>query len=417
MQTQRYGLIGEKLGHSFSKLIHEQLADYTYDLIELSPAQLDTFFAARKFAAVNVTIPYKEAVIPLLDEVDEKARAIGAVNTVVNRGGRLFGYNTDYDGLDYLLHRHGILLGDRVVMILGTGGTSKTCTALARAKGAKEILHVSRSGKGGALTYHEAALRRDVQVLLNTTPCGMYPDNEGMPLDPSLFPRLEAAADVVYNPLQTNFVLRAQDLGLRAAGGLEMLVAQAKSAVELFLDHPIEDDEIDQVYRSLRAQRSNCVLIAMPGAGKTTVGRRAAALLGKKFVDCDDEILAAEGRSPSEIIQQDGEEAFRVIESRVISALCKEGGQLIATGGGVVTRPENMLRLRQNGVILFIDRDLALLATEGRPLSGSFDALRQRYLERYPLYNQYCDLKLDNDETIEIAAKRVQEAFYAYFNS
>ena len=187
MQPQRYGLIGERLGHSFSKQIHEQLADYTYDLIELPPDQLAPFFTARAFSAVNVTIPYKEAVIPLLDEVDPKALSIGAVNTVVNRGGRLTGYNTDYDGLDYLLHRHGILLGGRVVMILGTGGTSKTCAALARDKGAREILFVSRSGKGGALTYHEAALRRDVQVLLNTTPCGMFPNNDGMPLDPALF--------------------------------------------------------------------------------------------------------------------------------------------------------------------------------------------------------------------------------------
>ena len=417
MQTQRYGLIGRKLGHSFSKWIHEQLADYTYDLIELEPEQLSPFFAAREFAAVNVTIPYKEAVIPLLDELDERARAIGAVNTVVNRAGKLIGYNTDYDGLDTLLHRHGIQLGNRVVMILGTGGTCKTCTALARAGGAKEILHVSRSGKGGALTYHEAALRRDVQVLINTTPCGMYPDNDVMPLDPALFPRLEGVADVIYNPLQTGLVLRAQDLGLRAAGGLEMLVAQAGAAAELFLGRPVEEDQIVRTVRQLQLQRSNCVLIAMPGAGKTTVGRRAAELLGKEFVDCDDEILKAEGRTASEIIQQEGEAAFRAIESRVIADLAKTGGRLIATGGGVVTRPENMLRLRQNGVILFIDRELTLLATSGRPLSGNLDALRQRYRERYPLYNRYCDRKLDNDETIETAAKRVEEAFYAYFDS
>ncbi len=417
MQPQRYGLIGEKLGHSFSKQIHEQLADYTYDLIELAPAQLAPFLAAREFAAINVTIPYKEAVIPLLDEVDPKAQAIGAVNTVVNRDGRLTGYNTDYDGLDYLLHRHGILLGGRVVMILGTGGTSKTCAALARDKGAREVLFVSRSGKNGALTYHEAALRRDVQVLLNTTPCGMFPDNDGMPLDPALFPLLEAAADVIYNPLQTAFVLRALDLGLRSTGGLEMLVAQAKAAAELFLGRPLPDEQIDRVFRRLRAERSNCVLIAMPGAGKTTVGSRAAALLGKRFIDCDDEVLRIEGRSSGEIIQQEGEAAFRRIESRVIAEICKQGGQLIATGGGAVTRPENMQRLRQNGVILFIDRELSLLATNGRPLSSDFESLRQRYIERYPLYNRYCDLKLDNDETIETAAKRVEEAFYAYFDS
>lgn len=417
MQPQRYGLIGEKLGHSFSKLIHEQLADYTYDLIELAPAQLAPFLAAREFAAINVTIPYKEAVIPLLDEVDEKALAIGAVNTVVNRGGRLFGYNTDYDGLDYLLRRHGILLSGRVVMILGTGATSKTCAALARDKGAREILFVSRSGKNGALTYHEAALRRDVQVVLNTTPCGMFPDNDAMPLDPALFPMLEAAADVIYNPLQTAFVLRAMDLGLRSTGGLEMLVAQAKAAAELFLDRPLPGSEIERIHRILRKDRANCVLIAMPGAGKTTVGSRASVLLGKRFVDCDDEILRIEGRSAGDIIQQEGEAAFRRIESRVIAEICRQGGQLIATGGGAVTRPENMQRLRQNGVILFIDRELSLLATAGRPLSSDFESLRQRYIERYPLYNRYCDLKLDNDETIETAAKRVEEAFYAYFDS
>ena len=417
MQPQRYGLIGEKLGHSFSKQIHEQLADYTYDLIELAPAQLTPFLTAREFAAINVTIPYKEAVIPLLDEVDPKALAIGAVNTVVNRNGRLTGYNTDYDGLDYLLRRHGIHLSGRVVMSLGTGGTSKTCAALARDSGAREVLFVSRSGKNGALTYHDAALRRDVQVLLNTTPCGMFPDNDGMPLDPALFPLLEAAADVIYNPLQTAFVLRAQDLGLRSTGGLEMLVAQAKAAAELFLGKPMPDEKIEQVFRRLRAERANCVLIAMPGAGKTTVGSRAAVLLGKRFVDCDDEVLRIEGRSSGEIIQQEGEAAFRRIESRVLAEICKQGGQLIATGGGAVTRPENMQRLRQNGVILFIDRELSLLATNGRPLSSDFESLRQRYIERYPLYNRYCDLKLDNDETIETAARRVEEAFYAYFDS
>ena len=392
METQRYGLVGEHLGHSFSKLIHEQLADYTYDLIELAPQQLASFFAARQFAALNVTIPYKEAVLPLLDEVDPRAAEIGAVNTVVNRNGKLTGYNTDYDGVDYLLHRHGILLGGRVVMILGTGGTSKTCAALARAKGAKE-------------------------VLLNTTPCGMYPDNDGLPMDPALFPRLEAAADVVYNPLQTAFVLRALDLGLPAAGGLEMLVAQAKTAAELFLGRPLPDEEIDRVHRGLQAERSNCVLIAMPGAGKTTVGSRAARMLGKTFVDTDDEITAHTGRTPAQIIEQEGEAAFREIESRVIAEIAKKGGQLIATGGGAVTRAENMQRLRQNGVILFIDRELSLLATSGRPLSNNFEALRQRYIERYPLYNRYCDLKLDNDETIETAARRVEEAFYAYFGA
>lgn len=415
MDTQRCGLVGRHLGHSFSKFIHGQLAPYPYDLIELEPETLAPFFEQRQFRGVNVTIPYKEAVLPLLDEIDPRAAAIGAVNTVVNENGKLKGYNTDYDGLDHLLYNNRIFLSGRIVMILGTGGTSKTCTALAKARGAREILHVSRSGKDGTLTYRDAAMRRDVQVLINTTPCGMYPQNDDMPLDPALFPQLQAVADVVYNPLQTALVQRAAELGLPATGGLAMLVAQAKAAAELFCGHPLPEEQIDTITAALRAERSNCVLIAMPGAGKTTVGGKAATLLGKTFVDADDEILKETGKTLAELITTQGEAAFRDIESRVIAALSKRGGMVIATGGGAVTRAENMRRLRQNGVVLFVDRDLSLLATSGRPLSSDFESLRRRYLERYPLYNQYCDAKLDNDKTIDTAAERVKEAFDAYF--
>lgn len=417
MEAQRYGLVGEHLGHSFSKQIHERLAGYPYEMIELAPDAVEDFFARRQFAGVNVTIPYKQTVLPLLDEIDPRAAKIGAVNTVVNRGGRLIGYNTDIAGLDYLLAKNRIYLSERIVMILGTGGTSHTCAALAREQGAKEVLIVSRSGKNGALTYHDAALRRDVQVLLNTTPCGMFPDNDGLPIDPALFPALQAAADVVYNPLQTAFVLRAFDLGLPCTGGLQMLVAQARSAAELFLGRAFADEEVDQLTRELRSERSNCVLIAMPGAGKTTVGAAAAKLMGKAFVDTDEEIARRTGRTPAEIIRADGEDAFRVLESTVIAELSRQGGQVIATGGGAVTRGENMFRLRQNGVILFLDRALDQLATEGRPLSGDFETLRRRWLERYPLYRRYCDLKLDNDDTIETAAERVKEAFHAHFGA
>ena len=245
----------------------------------------------------------------------------------------------------------------------------------------------------------------------------MFPDNDGLPIDPALFPALQAAADVVYNPLQTAFVLRAFDLGLPCTGGLQMLVAQARSAAELFLGRAFADEEVDQLTRELRSERSNCVLIAMPGAGKTTVGAAAAKLMGKAFVDTDEEIARRTSRTPAEIIRADGEDAFRVLESTVIAELSRQGGQVIATGGGAVTRGENMFRLRQNGVILFLDRALDQLATEGRPLSGDFETLRRRWLERYPLYRRYCDLKLDNDDTIETAAERVKEAFHAHFGA
>ena len=292
MQQPLYGLIGGKLGHSYSKIIHEKIADYTYELLPLpTEAEARTFMEKRAFAAINVTIPYKQFVIPYCDVVDPKAQAIGAVNTIVNRDGKLYGYNTDYAGFAYLAGAHGVDFAGKTVLILGTGGTHSTVTAVCRDGGAKEILTASRTGKGDALLYSEAMHRPDVQIIVNTTPCGMFPNVGQCLIDPKAFPALEAVLDVVYNPFRTELLLRAEDCGVTAAGGFEMLVAQAVFAAEHFTDRQLDTAAIiPAVSRELRHQLANVSIIGMPGCGKSTVGAALAKRLDKKFVDLDAEI-------------------------------------------------------------------------------------------------------------------------------
>lgn len=388
-----YGLIGEHLPHSFSKEIHEQLAPYTYDLHELTPAELDGFMRAKDFKAINVTIPYKRDVIPYLDEISPSAKEIGAVNTIVNRDGKLSGYNTDMLGMEALIRRIGLDLAGRTVLILGTGGTSHTAQYVARHLGAAKVVTVSRSGRDGSVTYADAPrLYPDAAVILNTTPAGMYPNVDAQAIDLSLFPALEGVADVVYNPLRTQLVQQARALGLPAEGGLYMLVGQAVAAVEIFLDRKLEPDALDRVFASVLADKESIVLTGMPGSGKTTVGRLLAEQLGRKLYDSDDEITARTGRTPNEIIRADGEAAFRDIEAETIAALALEPGCVIATGGGAILREENIRHLRANGRICFLDRPLSdILPTDDRPLSSDRAALEKRYAERYPVYTAAAD--------------------------
>ena len=412
-ENKLYGLIGEKLGHSFSKEIHESLADYEYSLCPLTKQEFAAFMERADFAAVNVTIPYKEAVIPYLAEVDPQAAAIGAVNTIVNRGGRLCGYNTDFDGVKYMLARHGIELAGRRVLVLGTGGTSKTVCAVAAALGAAAVAVVSRSGGDGRLDYAQAAAAADTQVIINTTPNGMYPHNGDAPLlDPAAFPVLEAVVDVVYNPLQTNIVLAAGEQGKKACGGLEMLVAQAKYAAELFTGRQIDDAVIDDIYRRLRRQKLNIALIGMPGSGKSTVGRLLAAKLGREFIDCDAALVERAGRQISDIFREDGEAAFRRLETGVLADIAAAGGQVIATGGGIIKNPANIRMLRQNSLLIFLDRDPQQLSLDdGRPLSKSVDDNMRLYAERYPIYTACADHRLDNNGTAAAAADALAEYF------
>ena len=413
MQQPQYGLIGGKLGHSYSKIIHEQIADYTYELMPL-PTEVEAraFMEKRTFAAINVTIPYKQLVIPYCDVVDPKAQAIGAVNTIVNRDGKLYGYNTDYAGFAYLAKAHGVDFAGKTVLILGTGGTHSTVAAVCRDGGAKEILTASRTGKDGALLYSEAMHRRDVQIVVNTTPCGMYPNVGQCLIDPKAFPRLEAVMDVIYNPFRTELLLRAEDCGVTAAGGFEMLVAQAVFAAEHFTGKTLDSAAIiPDVSRRLRHELANVSIIGMPGCGKSTVGAALAKRLGKKFVDLDAEIERRTGYTIPDIFAQEGEAAFRRYEADVLADIAKGNSQVIACGGGVIKNPANSRALRQNGPVLWVRRPLERLATGGRPLSKGGAALKQLEAERTPLYSAASTAVLENNGTLAEAVERAVELF------
>ena len=406
-----YGLIGEKLPHSFSKEIHERLADYDYQLWELTPAQLPEFLKMRQFKGVNVTIPYKQAVIPYLDEVDEKAAAIGAVNTIVNREGKLYGYNTDYDGMVALIRHAGLSLAGKTVLVLGTGGTSKTAMAVARDLGAASVQRVSRSGKEDAISYEEAA-RLPVQILINTTPSGMYPDPDGQPMDLSRFGWLEGVLDAVYNPLRTRLVLQARDNGARGQSGLYMLVAQAAAACELFLGKSLPETALQDAYRAIHGQKQNIVLTGMPGSGKSTVGKLLAEQMGRELIDTDEAIVQKAGMPISEIFAQKGEDYFRCLESEVIAEAAKRTGVVIATGGGAILRAENVRRLRQNGRIYFLDRPVEdIVPTADRPLALDEEALRARYNERYPRYTTTADTVIPVRGGAEAVVQAIREEF------
>lgn len=395
-----YGCIGEHLPHSFSKIIHEKIESYDYCLRELTPDEVGPFLQKADFCGINVTIPYKQTVIPYLDSIDEMAKAIGAVNTVVNRNGALYGYNTDFGGLSALIARIGLSLPGKKVLIIGTGGTAKTAHAVAEAKGARGVLHISPFDEPGAISYDEAYEKHaDTEIVINTSPCGMYPkldgypaDQNGIPFSLERFSALEGVVDVVYNPLRTRLVLDARKRGLRAECGLYMLVAQAVFAAEHFTGKTYETALIDRVFNEIASQKENIVLIGMPGSGKTTVGKELAALTGRRLVDTDAEIVKTAGMPISEIFEKQGERAFRDIESRVIKALAPEQGLVLATGGGAILREENRDALRHNGRLYFLDRPLVeLLPTADRPLASTREAITRRYEERYALYTAAAD--------------------------
>lgn len=405
-----YALIGEKLGHSFSKIIHEKLADYTYELCPLAKDELDAFMKAKQFKAINVTIPYKQDVIPYCDVLDDSAKRIGVVNTIVNRDGKLFGYNTDFAGFLYNLNAHGITLKDKKVMICGSGGTCKTVTAVAEYMGANEILVVSRSKKENIVTYEECIRHKDVDVIVNASPKGMYPNNGESPLDLSNFPNCKVVVDVIYNPLKTGLLQQAEQLGMKAVNGLEMLVAQAKFAVEHFLSTEIENDKIDQITLELLKQLTNIVLIGMPSSGKTLTGKALCKYIDKTFVDTDAVIVERSGMSIKEMFARHGEAYFRKWEHDVIEELSKQNGLIIATGGGAIKNEENIQNLKQNGVVMFIDRDLEhLLVTDDRPLSKDANSVAKLYEERYPLYTKYGDLRVPNNYPMEISQQELDE--------
>ncbi len=398
-----YGLLGEKLGHSFSPQIHRALGGYDYRLLPTPPEEVEALLRRRAFRGLNVTIPYKQTVIPLCDRVDPRAAAIGAVNTIVNRDGLLEGCNTDIDGLIDLARRAGVDMAGKKVVILGSGGTSRTAQAAAGELGAASVTVVSR---GGADNYGNLSRHGDAQVLINTTPVGMYPRCGVSPVDLDLFPALTGVLDVVYNPLRTALVLAAEDRGIPCSGGLPMLVSQARRAAELFTGTTIPDSRMEEALAALTRQVRSVVLVGMPGCGKSAVGRALARRLGKEFVDMDALISARAGKSIPDIFAQDGEEAFRTLESQIACEAGSRTGCVISTGGGAVTRPENRDPLRQNGVVVHLTRDLALLPRSGRPVSQSTD-LEELWARRAPLYAAFADLTVPNSGAVEAAADTI----------
>ena len=407
----KYGLIGEHLGHSYSREIHAQVADYDYELCEVAPEELDSFLRKAEFKAINVTIPYKQSVIPYLSYISPQAESIGAVNTVVNRDGKLWGYNTDFAGMEALITRMGLSLRGKKVLILGTGGTSKTARAVCESAGAREILKVSRRASGEAVSYEQAVSGHgDAEILINTTPVGMYPHCGEAPIDLAHFPRLEGVVDAVYNPLRTRLVQAGQERGVPAEGGLYMLAGQGVCASAIFLGKEFDPALTEGVYRAILGRKQNIVLIGMPSCGKTTVGRLLAERCGRRLIDTDEKIVERLGEPIADFMARNGEAAFRDVEQEVVAGVADESGCVIATGGGAVLRQENLRLLRQNGLLVFLDRPLEkLMPTEDRPLSASREALERRYRERYGLYVAAADLVVDAAGAIEDEVETIRK--------
>ena len=396
------GLLGRKLGHSYSPQIHKQLGSYDYSLFEKEPEELENFLKDGDFSGLNVTIPYKKSVISQLSELTPIAAKLGAVNTIVRRDGKLVGHNTDYFGFQSMVAQSGLTVRGKKVLVLGSGGASNTAVAVLEEFGASVVV-ISRTGENNYENLHR---HTDAAVIVNATPVGMYPHVGVSPLDLVLFPNLEGVLDIIYNPARTQLLLDAQSRGLVTMNGLWMLVAQAKESAEWFTNSRISNEMIEKIHNNLRLKMENIVLIGMPGSGKSTVGKLLAAQLGKEFADADSAIIEKAGISIPEIFEQRGEEWFRAIESEVLAELGKRSGLVIATGGGCVTREENYPLLHQNGAIFCLDRDISCLPTDGRPLSQK-GQLEEMYRIRTPLYHRFADHHIDCNHTPEAAAAQI----------
>lgn len=404
-EDKRFGLLGEHLSHSFSPQIHAQMADYPYVLHEVEKDELKNWVETCGLDGYNVTIPYKQEIMKYCDSLSDAARSIGAVNTVVRRAdGSLFGDNTDYYGFSYMLDTLNIDIKGKKALILGAGGASKTVQAVLSERGAKFLVF----DLVGENTYSTISQHSDASLIVNATPVGMYPNTGVSLVNLAQFSQCIGVADVIYNPARTALLQQAEHLGIPCVNGLSMLVAQAKRACEIFTDSTLSDNVIEAIRKSVALQTENVVLVGMPGCGKTTVGKLVAKALNRPFVDADEGIKAKTGRAPSAIINEDGERAFRLIETEVLKSICKESGTVIATGGGAVTIPENLDVLRQNGAVIFLERNINVLAKDDRPLSVNLPEL---YQKRLPMYQKFSDIEVDGNGDAEAVAQRVLDAF------
>ena len=419
---QRFGLLGEHLKHSFSPLIHAELGNYEYSLYEKQPEELSDFLLKGDFDGLNVTIPYKKSVIPFCGSLSETARVTGSVNTIKRMGdGSLYGDNTDCCGFAYLFRKTGVNPADGKTIVLGSGGSSLTVQSVLRDMGAREIVVVSRNPPPGQkdevsplnrkINYKNIGEHSDAIMIVNTTPVGMYPNNGISPIpNPDIFRQCQAVIDLIYNPARTELLMQAEKLNILAVNGLAMLVAQAKRAAELFTNTSIPDEAIESIITKISRRTFNIVLIGMPGCGKTSIGAALAKITGRGFADTDDWIADAAGKTIPAIIAEYGENAFRKLETEALQALCKQSGLVIATGGGVVTQPGNRRIIRQNGIIVFLDRDLSQLSVSGRPLSQR-DGIAMLAAERLPLYSQWSECTVAV-RGIEQTASDIHEQLY-----
>ena len=405
----RAGLLGRKLGHSFSPQIHGMLAPYSYELFEIEPEDLETFIRSGRFDALNVTIPYKKAVIPFLAEISADAKAIGSVNTIVKReDGSLFGDNTDAAGFSGMLRQLNVDLAGKKALVLGSGGASVTCVHVLKSMGAGDVRVISRSGEDN---YANIDRHADAQILVNATPVGMYPGNGACPLDIARLPQLEAVLDLIYNPARTRLIQSALERGIPALGGLYMLVEQARRAAEIFTGSPIPAEKTAEIHAKLRSETENIVLIGMPGCGKSSIARILAEKTGREAIDADACIVKKIGCSIPEYFQTHSEAEFRAVETKVLEEICALSGKIIATGGGCVTIPENRRLLNQNGMVFYIRRDINQLPTNGRPLSKA-GSLQEMFKIRRPLYESFADAAIDNAASLGEAAGRILEVYH-----
>ncbi|HBR08518.1 MAG TPA: shikimate kinase [Clostridiales bacterium] len=408
MGKRIYGLLGRRLAHSYSVSIHRMMGNADYRLIPLEPEELPGFMGREDIGGLNVTIPYKLDVMRYCDRISPEAREIGAVNTVICRDGKLRGYNTDKYGFEWMVKRAGIGFSGKKVLILGSGGASRTALAAARSLGAAETVVVSRSGPEN---YGNIGRHADVEILINTTPAGMYPNNLDAPVSVADFPRCAGVLDVIYNPRRTALLMEAERLKIPCAGGLTMLVAQAKAAAELFFDRKIPDGNIPEITGKLRRETENIVLIGMPGSGKSEIGKVLSQMTGRPLSDTDDMVSMAVGESIPDIFASRGEAAFRALEREAVRTAAKESGRIVVTGGGVVLDSGNYPPLHQNARIYHILRATELLETAGRPLSGDAAALGAMSKKRMPLYARFRDAAIENDGAVSDAAREIWRDF------
>ena len=406
---RKCGLLGEHLSHSFSPMIHNMLADYEYKLYEVAPENLEDFVKNGSLDAFNVTIPYKKAVIPFIDEISPEAKSIGAINVIVRKNGKLYGYNTDYFGFAYMLDSAKISVKGKKALLLGNGGAAATVRAVLNDRGVGEIAVVNSKNN----TPENLALNSDAKIIINSTPVGMYPNNRKSPIDLSMFPSCEAVLDIVYNPARTELMLQAEERGITTVGGLSMLVAQAARGFELFTDDTYENGIIEKIIDRISRDTQNIILIGMPSCGKSTIGNLLAEAINRPFFDADNEFTKMHGITPAEAINTLGEPKFRDMESITLAELSKLSGVIIATGGGAVTRADNYPSLHQNGVIVYVMRDINALSTEGRPLSKK-GSLNDLFEKRKAFYERFADITVENNTSANQCTSTILKAIKKY---